>query len=302
MNPAPLTAANQNSTPTKLLIVCLLALLPFSRSYGQVTFTGLLQQGTSSTGQTAGSPIWNTLGNETAFANLYITQPNAGYSAPFLNHGNGASASISYALTAGTYQFYFFCDAFPNNNPGNYGLNLFFNGDNTNPGIAAYSPSGVDNATPVGLGLPTLSLNGSDTTVSAPGALTYSANGLSVTLTDYGFGQSGVFSPTLDRVGNLNDAPDGSLDGVGFFDLTVAVVPEPSALAIGCLAVLVLLARKLNCISHIVRIASWRGPNTLKAVAVGMFIFSGRSLDLSAQTVQYFTLSTTNAHGINFQV
>jgi hypothetical protein len=246
MNHVSSPAWNQKSIAGRFNLICLLTLLPLLDSYGQVTLTGLLQQGTSSTGQTAGSPIWNTLGNETAFANLYVTQPNAGYSAPFLNHGNGDSVIISYALTPGTYQFYFFCDAFPNNDPGHYGLNLFFNGDNINPGISAYSPSGIDGATPVGLGLPTLSLDGDNANqIGAPGTLTYNANGLSVTLTDYGFGQSGVLTPPLDRVGNLNDVPDGSLDGVGFIDVAVAATPEPSALAIGCVAGLVFACSRI---------------------------------------------------------
>jgi hypothetical protein len=66
--------------------------------------------------------------------------------------------------------------------------------------------------------------------VPAPGTLTYETQSESVTLTGYGFGLPGVFGgPALDRVGDLNDAPDGDPDGVGFFTLTVTAVPEPSS-------------------------------------------------------------------------
>ena len=78
----------------------------------------------------------------------------------------------------------------------------------------------------------------------APGTLTYSANGLNVAVTSYGFGQPGVFGgPALDRVGNLDSQPDSYLDSVGFFDLTVVPVPEPSALAIACVAALLFIFR-----------------------------------------------------------
>jgi hypothetical protein len=77
--------------------------------------------------------------------------------------------------------------------------------------------------------------------------LTYTADGLNVTLTSYGFGQPGVFGgAALDRVGDLNDAPDGNLDGVGVFNLTVAPVPEPSSTAIFSSAISVILIFKMK--------------------------------------------------------
>jgi hypothetical protein len=87
----------------KLAVLLLFAVLT-EKSQGQIYLTGLLQQGADAqTGQSVSTPIWNTLGNELSFANLYVTQPSGGYMAPFLNHGNGADASISYALTPGSY-------------------------------------------------------------------------------------------------------------------------------------------------------------------------------------------------------
>ena len=144
---------------------------------GQIYLTGLLQQGADAhTGVSYDSPIWNTLGNEVSFANIYLTQPNAGYTAPLINSGNGNNTSISVSLTPGTYQFYFFTMGFWNNNPGTYGLNLFFDGDNTRPGIAAYSPANTIAATAVQAGQGNLSLNGDgNNEVPAPGSLTYAA-------------------------------------------------------------------------------------------------------------------------------
>jgi autotransporter-associated beta strand protein len=207
---------------------------PMAHSGGQTVLSGLLQQGANpQTGQSDASPVWNTVGYETSFARIYLTQPNAGYTAPFLNSGNGADAGISYSLTPGTYQFYFFTVSFftsgaePENNPGTYGLNLFFDGDSTYPGIAAYSPENIASAVQVQAGQLTLSLNGNENNeVPTSGSLTYIADGLITTLTDYGFGTPGTFGGSpLDRVGNLNSEPDGYPDAVGFFDLTVTTEP-----------------------------------------------------------------------------
>jgi hypothetical protein len=60
-----------------------------SHGQGQVNLTGLLQSGTGANGQTVGSPIWTTVGNETNYAVLYLAQPNAGYTAPLMNSGDG---------------------------------------------------------------------------------------------------------------------------------------------------------------------------------------------------------------------
>jgi hypothetical protein len=223
-----------SSSARQLTLIALMLLLPAQRSGAAVTLTGALQQGVDANGQTYSTPVWNTLGYELSFANLYVTQPNGGYKAPLLNSGNAAAASISVTLTPGTYEFYFLVMGFWDNNPGRYGLNLFFGGDNTTPGISAFSPVGTSTATPVEAGKSTLSLNGDAyNQVQATGSLTYTANGLNVTLTDYGYGMPGVFGgPAIDRVSNLSSAPDGYTDSVGRFTLGVTPVPEPSALTL----------------------------------------------------------------------
>lgn len=226
----------------------IITVLIFSVTLGhaQLTLTGVLQQGTAPSGQTAGSPIWNTLGHETSFANIYLTQPNGGYLAPLINSGNASAASVSFTMTPGTYQFFFFTMGFWDNNPGHYGLNLFFNGDNTNPGISAHSPAGTASADSVAFGLPTLSLSGDNSQpVGAPGSLTYIADGLVITLTSYGFGEPGVFGgAALDRIGNLDSQPDGYFDSVGTFSLVVTAVPEPASLTLCALVSTALLIRR----------------------------------------------------------
>jgi hypothetical protein len=231
-----LNARGQRFLINAALGICFVLLLSHSESAlgtGPV-FSGLLQYGVSSSGQNAGSPIWTTLGNQTNFAILYVTAPNAGDTAPFLNHGDGNEASISYQLSPGTYQFYFFNDPFASNTDGYYGLNLFFDGNNTNPGISVFSPEASDNPNPVPSGFTTLSLDGDNSNqVPSPGTLTLTGDGMNITLTDYAFSLPGdPGNPGLDRVGNEDDVPDGDTDGTGFFDLTVTPAPEPSCLGL----------------------------------------------------------------------
>jgi len=215
-----------------LLAIAVILIFITPATLGQVQLTGLLQDGVSANGDTAQSPIWNTLGNQVNYAKLYVTQPNGGAAAPFINHGSAGDVGISYSLTPDSYQFFFYNDPFATNTTGYYGLTLFFDGDNTDAGIAAFSPTGVQTAAAVPAGLSTLSLNGDNANpVPSPGSLLYSANGLNVTLTDYTFWLPGATgNPGVDRVGNLNDVPDGDTDGFGEFDLSVTAVPEPVGL------------------------------------------------------------------------
>ena len=196
-------------------------------THGGIFLTGISQVGTSADGTNAGGPIWNTLGNEVLIANLYVTQPNTGYTGALLNHGNGTGASISYELTPGTYQFFVSSDSFSNINPGYYAINLFFGGSTTVPGITGYSARDSSTVSVVPSGKTTLALDGT-TSVQSAGSLSYESGGLRVTMTEYGFGMPGVFGgAAIDRVANLNDAPEGALDGIGIVNLQVTAVPEP---------------------------------------------------------------------------
>lgn len=197
-----------------------------------IVLSGVLQHGTvaGQNGQTAGSPIWNTLGGESSFSNIYLTQPNTGYSGSFLNTGNGSNAVVSFSLGVGTYNFDYLVMGFWDNNPGEYGLNLYFNGDTTNPAISAYSIAGVLSANATSASIATLSLNGQLTgiTPTAP-SLVSVLGGYSVSLTAYGFGMPGAFgSSAVDRVGNLDSLPDLAEDSIGRFSLVVTAIPEPA--------------------------------------------------------------------------
>lgn len=245
-----------NLLPSFLYAIILGGFFTFARvCEADVILSGVLQHGTQPGlhGRTGGSPIWNTLGNEVSFANIYITRPNEGYTAPFLNSGNGADASVQLTLGVGEYDFYYFMMGFWDNNLGEYGLNLFFDGDTSKPGIAAYTVAGTASANSATAGMITLALDGSATAMTpTPSDLTFTSGNLNVVLTSYGYGLPGDFGgPALDRVGNLNSLPDRYTDSVGFFSLSVFVVPEPTSLALLGLGLLSLFSAR----SHLPRVA-----------------------------------------------
>ena len=155
---------------------------------------------------------WNTLGSDLVF-NLYIyngTTP--------VNSGNGGGAGINIPLTtAGTYTFIF--RAQPGlQTPSNFGLNLFFDGNNNSPGISALvgannSSFSANNAlfTPRLDGLPI---------VAGSNALSFGNTTLTAfTEQKAGGNQVGAYS-------NLPGITRGD-DYVGSFTLQVAT-PEPS--------------------------------------------------------------------------
>jgi hypothetical protein len=194
--------------------------------------SGLVNFSTDGAGSASAGQIWNTLGSDGWF-NLYVTQPNSGLGGAFLNAGNAAGTSISQILNPGTYQFYFFGE--PGGDTGFAGLNLFFDGDDTNPGISVYGPTDhspsppfstfAANSGPNTLTLDALSL------VPGAGTLTYVSGDTTVTLMDYQWSTPEVYG--VDRVQGYDDFPTGAPDFVGSITLEVstAAVPEPTSMA-----------------------------------------------------------------------
>jgi hypothetical protein len=170
--------------------------------------------------------------------NIFLTDD--GLNGPFIN-GPGlpfpgpadATAAISVPLTYGTHTFGFYA-----NNPDGprpyHGLNLFFSGDNVNPGISAYAETNTS-ATPP---FPSFAPNSGNTftvdIVPVPGAGTLSVviGGQTITLTDFVVDSPAVLG--ANAVGPYGTGPDAYTDLTGTF--TLLVVPEPSALVIGILA------------------------------------------------------------------
>src|ERR1700733_10484306 len=117
-------------------------LLPFS-AYPQATLTGAVQFSTNSSGafnhfQNGGGQYWVTAGDDIGYGLWLALDANA---VSPVNGPSDADAGISIPLVAGrSYKYYIFGQpGLTNAGPFSYsGLNLFFDGNNSTPGISAY--------------------------------------------------------------------------------------------------------------------------------------------------------------------
>jgi PEP-CTERM motif len=189
--------------------------------------TGATVYSTDSTGAASSGEYWNTLGGDNRY-NLYVA---TGATDPILNPGNAASTGIALPLPVGNYTY----DIYGENAAAfsNYGLALFFNGNNTTPGIVAYLDPTTTTAVPSAAG--SVGLDSSAST--SPGSLTYVDGTTTVSLTNFTWA-----APTtggLDRVSGYDSTSSGSPDFVGSFTLNVVqtlaaptAAPEPASWAL----------------------------------------------------------------------
>ena len=224
-----------STTHAILLAACgaLASLAAAPAHAADLSLTGLVEFGSDASGGASGATLWNTVGGDGYYFNLYATDANSGIDGAFLNSGDGATTAIDSTLNAGTYQFFIFGE--PGADTGYFGLNLFFDGG-TSPGISVFAATNTSTTPPY----PAFAADGSATTrlpdySTGPGAgtLTYSDGSSTVTLTDYQFSEPTVND--LDRVSAFSATPSGDNDFIGSFTLQVGTVPEPKAsLLVGC--------------------------------------------------------------------
>ena len=164
-------------------------LLPLT-AYPQTTLTGAMWMATTSTGATSVSQAYadgalNTLGGDQWWDLWLALNPDA--TSP-VNGPADAEASISIPLQAGnSYKYYIFGQG-PCCNLNFSGLNLFFDGDASTPGISVFGPLSSSIFRPNSSS--TLSLQGNP----APGSgkSFYSSAGVVVVLTGYDWNASGT--------------------------------------------------------------------------------------------------------------
>jgi hypothetical protein len=162
--------------------------------------------------------VWNTVGGDIPF-NLYLLD---GVGVGAVNSGNGANTSINIPLlNPGSYTFRFRAQP-ALQNPGQFGLNLFFGGETNTPSISALvtanSSMFVANGAPL-----TNRLDGLPITPGS-GTLEYILGDIRVTLTALSQERAGG-----NTVGGYTSNPGliGGNDFRGSFTLTVET-PEPS--------------------------------------------------------------------------
>jgi len=112
-------------------------LLPALTAYSQTTLTGAIQFSTNSSGASSLGQIWNTLPGDSRYDLWLALEPNA---ARPINGPSDSQAAISIPLASGNrYRYYIFGQ--PGGTNFEYsGLNLFFDGNDSTPGISVFGP------------------------------------------------------------------------------------------------------------------------------------------------------------------
>ncbi|WP_293116431.1 MULTISPECIES: PEP-CTERM sorting domain-containing protein [Moorena] len=192
------------------------------------SLTGLIEFLTNGSGST-GLAVWDT-GADRDW-DLFVT--NDGEYGDFIN--DPTTRKIDFELTKGIHTFTIYGDGRSFlANQSHYGLNLFFNGETTNPGISVFGELAKSTDSD-----PTFSANSSGSTRGLDGSIVPGSGTLSfidglttVTLTDYIYQAPNV--QQKNRVGTHSIGSNSYLDMVGQFTLNVETrnldstsVPEP---------------------------------------------------------------------------
>jgi hypothetical protein len=220
----------------KTVLISALAASALVAPAQSVNLTGITWYTTDSSKHYTGG-FANTFGGDTYSRNLYVTENQAVGGGPLANSLNLTTAPtrVNFDLSAaGTYAFQMYCnDESTTSNPF-WGLNLFFNGNDTQSSISAWNvvniggfqtitPTGTPTLDPLTMGL----VQGGSSGLAA----TFYSGLTTVSLTSYSTWSANHYN--ADRVDNFSDAGglgNGTRDNVIEFTLHVTTVPEPATL------------------------------------------------------------------------
>jgi hypothetical protein len=193
-------------------------LVPLS-AYPQTTLTGAMWMATTSSGTTSVAQAYadgalNTLGSDQWWDLWLALNPDA--TLP-INGPSDTQASISIPLEAGkSYKYYIFGQG-PCCNLAFSGLNLFFDGNGSNPAISVFGAVNTAGFRPDSSS--TLTLQG--TPVRGSGTAFYSKAGVTVVLTSYNWNASGTPPGDVCQEFAFSPAPGDVLSAFGSFSLQV---------------------------------------------------------------------------------
>ena len=194
------------------LLLSMFMVVPLS-ARAQTTLTGAIQFSTNSTGAFYDGQIWNTLGGDHWWDLWLALNPDA--TSP-VNGPSDAQSGISIPLEVGrTYKYYIFSE--PNATFSFVGLNLFFDGSNSTPGISIFGAVNGSNFAPNAS--TSLTLQGDS--VAGSGSASYNSSGIVVVLS--GFDWNTAATPPGDVCPSYTFAPlsGGAADFSGSFTLQV---------------------------------------------------------------------------------
>jgi hypothetical protein len=220
----------------------------------QTSLTGIVWYTTNSVKHYTGGYA-NTYGGDTYSRNLYVSENQAVGSGPLVNSANMKTLPTRVQIditTPGTYTFEMYCNDESTGVTPYWGLNLFFNNDDLNPGISAWNTvntPGFQSVDPIGTPtLDPLSMGLVQSTPSGGGGLRYTTvgGGTRIDLTAYSTWSTTHYN--VDRVDNFSDVGgfgNGTKDQVIEFTLQVTPVPEPcSFLILGGTSLAMILRRR----------------------------------------------------------
>lgn len=194
------------------VVVSAFLLAPLS-AYSQTALTGAIQFSTNSSGGAFGGLLWNTFGGD-SYYDLWLAQ-NPDATLP-VNGPSDNLASINIPLEVGnSYRFHIFGQPGPGIITGFNGLNLFFDGNSSTPGISAVGAT--NHLGFLSNGNSTLTLQG--TSVAGSGRTFYSSGGIVVVLSGYGWNTPAI--PPGDVCQAFVFSPGGGPDYFGSFALQV---------------------------------------------------------------------------------
>jgi hypothetical protein len=184
-------------------------------AYSQTTLTGAIQFSTSPTGAPSNGYVWRTLAGET-YWNLWLAlNPDA--TLP-VNGPSNAQAGILIPLQAGnSYTFYSFGQGPCCSSSLSAGLNLFFDGNSSIPGISVFGALNSRSFLPNSSS--TLTLEGN--AVAGSGTTFYSSAGVIVVLNGYDWMTPATPPGDVCQSYSFTPASEGVLSAFGSFTLQV---------------------------------------------------------------------------------
>jgi hypothetical protein len=198
-----------------IVAIIVVSLVLFSAppiAYPQVRLTGAIQFATNSSGAFSENQSWNTLGSEPCW-NLWVTR-NSDASSP-INGPSDSQAGINISLDAGSkYQFYTF--GAPDLSIRFNGLNLFFDGNGSIPGISVLAATNSSHFRPNYNG-GTRTLAGD--TVAGSGTTAYRGHNVTAVLTEYIWNAPTASQPDVCQA--FSFAPGGGPSFFGSFTLEI---------------------------------------------------------------------------------
>lgn len=199
-------------------IAVLFLVFGISQSAQALSLTGAIRFSTNSDGSGNGTKVWTTDSGPKEFK-LWFKNGSG-----FINGPTDANANINIPLTNGDHYFTLYGDnqGALLQDSGSAGLNLFFNGDNTNPGISTLVPTNGINIPQKNASSRTVTLT--DAPIAGANTLTFHDGAATVTLTDDFWinpGNDNSFAGDPNIVSAFNTQPNQATDYVGGFLLHV---------------------------------------------------------------------------------